>query len=243
MIGGNVKFAPAWTTPSPTIAKLDFAMDGATLASRTTAPFEYTWNSTSTNPGLHLFTFIVTDTAGNTGQLSIHLLVQPPVTVQIAQPLEGAIIEGKNTIITNVTVLGSVDRIEFVVDGEGIGTVTSAPYQLEWNPASLPAGKHVISVTVYDTENFSAQAQVSVNVALKQGLGALWIAALAIFVLLVVLIPLSLRKRKQFNRNGVSQFSMPGQAALHELEGLNPGKIWPLGSQEVRLGANEMRMM
>jgi Ca-activated chloride channel family protein len=239
IIGGNVKFTPAWTAPSTAIAQLDFIMDGTTLISRTAAPFEYTWNSTSTDPGTHSFTFTVKDTAGNTGQLSMNLDVQPPVTVEIAQPLEGTTIDRKITIIANVTALGSVARIEFAVDDQAIGAVTSAPYQLEWNPGSLPAGRHVISVTAYDTEDFSAKAQATVNVALRQGMGVLWIAALAILAVAAVLIPLSLRKRKQFGRSGGVQLAKQGQAALHELEGLNPGKIWPLGSQEVRLGRKQ----
>ena len=239
VIGGNVNFAPAWTAPSPSIAQLDISIDGKSVTSITAAPFEYTWNSTSTAPGQHSFTFTVKDTAGNTGQQSINLQVQPPVQVQLAQPLDGATITGKNTLIANVTALGSVNKVEFMVDGQEIGTVTSAPYQLDWDPGNLPAGRHVISVKVTDMQNFSADTQATVNVAIKQGLDILWIAVLVVLAVAAVMIPLSLRKRKQFGQSGVVEPVLPGQAALYELEGLSPGKVWPLGSQNVRLGRKQ----
>ena len=236
VIGGNVKFAPAWTGPSPAIAQLDISMDGKSITTVTAAPFEYTWNSTGTTPGSHAFTFLVKDTSGNTGQQSLNLQVQLPVQVQLSQPVEGATIAGKTTLVADVTALGSVQTVDFMVDGQPVGSVTSAPYQLEWNPGSLPAGRHVVGVKVTDMQNFSAETQATVNVAIKQGMDLVWIALLAVLAVAAVLIPISLRKRKQFVRVAASPSILPGQAILHELEGLNPGKLWPLGPQEVRLG-------
>jgi Ca-activated chloride channel family protein len=239
VISGNVRFAPTWTVPSPAIAQLDVSMDDKTLSSIITAPFEYTWNSTSTDPGKHFFTFVVTDTAGNTGQTSLDFLVQIPVTVQIVQPLEDATIEKNTSIMANVMALGVIDRVEFSVDGQKIGTVVSPPYQLEWDPGSFPAGRHVISVVAYDSDGFSAQAQATVNVAPKQALGVLWILGLVILAVAAILIPVSLRKRKKFGQSGAVELVPQVQAVLHELEGLNPGKDWPLGLQEVRLGRKQ----
>ena len=90
-------------------------------------------------------------------------------TVIITNPVDGATLTEPVTIKVEATDNESVDMVEFVVDGETIGTITSAPFDFAWNvsfwadgnthtvlaKATDPAGNvglsDLISVTVSTT--------------------------------------------------------------------------------------------
>jgi hypothetical protein len=233
IVGGNVFFAPETDIPARGIAKIDYLLDSTVLASQTTAPFSYNWVSTGATPGLRNFTFAITDIAGNTGQLSMDLNVTPPVSVEITAPAERAAILWTNTITANVSALGTVVKVEFAIDGQPLGTVTSPPYEMVWDPSGLPAGRHTVTVTATDTEGFTGVDENFVNIPPKS---LLWIALIILVVVGGVLIPIAVQKRKRFGMGGPGGSIKPGQVSLQELEGLNPGMTWPLGTLDVRLG-------
>ncbi len=239
VIFGNVTFAPQWTTPAPGIRQVDFLMDDAALNSLTTAPYEFTWDSTTAGFGVHAFTIRVTDTSGNVGTLNLNLDVEPPITISFVQPVDKATVEKKMPVQVNVTARGTVDRVEFSVDGQAPVSITQAPYDWNWEPASLPAGQHTITAKAYDTAGFTSEANVTVDIALKPSMGILLIAGIPVLLLAAILIPLALRKRKKYGPVEGGAGAAAGQAALTEVEGMNPGKTWVLGQNELRLGRKQ----
>jgi len=245
--GGIVKFAPQVSAPAP-VKRLDISVDGALLTSLTSPPFEYEWDSSKYPAGEHILSFEVEDMAGNAGEATLRLVVQPPIMVRIIAPTRGASIRGRTQLVAEVTAISTISRVEFWADGNLLETLESGPYEVNWDTSSVPAGPHILKVAAVDINGFSAEDELSVNVEIGQGLGAAWLALLAVVVLAGVLIPIGLRTRKkrsttlQKAAEPVAESSeaipslVPGEPFLRELEGMNPNHIWVLTTEEVRLG-------
>src|SRR4029079_363464 len=88
----------------------------------------------------------------------------PPAT-NITFPTNGASVSGTITISANASDDCSVNRVEFFVDGNLIGTDNSSPYSISWNTTTVSNGNHSLTTIAYDTANKSTtSASVSVNV-------------------------------------------------------------------------------
>ena len=117
--GGLVRFAPLVDWPAP-LKSLDITVDGTFLTSVIATPFEYEWNSITNaySSGVHEFVFKATDVAGNTGQASINLNVQPPITVSFSNLQDGQDVGKPLKISADVTTLVgiAIQRVEILVD-------------------------------------------------------------------------------------------------------------------------------
>jgi VWFA-related protein len=246
VIGGKVRFAPQVQAASP-LAEMDLTIDGQVLASRITQPFEYILDSANVAPGEHTFTLVVRDTAGNAGEHSISLKIEPPLTIQITSPMNGASLSEETLISAEVRGFSPITRVEFELDGSLIETVNVSPYEMLWNPATAPAGSHKVRAKVYDTSGYEATHEINVNVALKEQSGMLWIVALATLATAGIIVPLAFRSRRRRARYqpeaidpGIPSVAQSADAIskayLSEIEGNSPGERWPLSSTETRLG-------
>ena len=231
-VGGMVRFAP--TIDWPALKSLDILVDGAPLANITAAPYEYTWNSTdkSVSAGLHEFLFEARDAAGNTGQATIHLDVQPPIVLRVSN-LAASAYFGKSVVISaelapsaNIT----PQRVEILVDGTVIATLAAPPYQTEWKVLNT-AGPHVVAVRVYDANGSFLTEQVDATIPV--GFPG-WIILVGVLGMMALVIPLALHSRRRAAQ--AQPVPVVGRAVLHEIEGLSPGQTWPLGIAEIRLG-------
>ena len=68
-------------------------------------------------------------------------------------------------ITANATDNVGVSSVVFSVDGQAVGTDTTAPYSVSWNADAAGLGAHTISATAYDTSgNLSTSTAVTVTV-------------------------------------------------------------------------------
>lgn len=229
VVSGNVLLKPEVQSPAP-LAQMDIQLDGSPLQSVLVEPFEYTWDSTTVAPGRHQFTFIVTDKARNTAQASLSLDIQPPITVKVAAPAEGQELGGTTSVVADVASMAGIAKVEYAVDGKILQTVTSPPYEAAINWDDFAKGPHLLRVTATDVNGFSDTLERVIQV---RGTSDIWFLFLVLGLGLAALgIPFGLQSR----RKSAGAVVKTGQASLRELQGLNPGKVWPLGTQEVRLG-------
>jgi VWFA-related protein len=240
VVGGVEWFQPATDWPAP-IQRLDITVDGVLLESVESKPFQYEWDSTKTEKdiptGVHEFKFVMTDIAGNTGQTSVRLDVQPPITVRITQPDDGNTVSGPTSIVVDVTHLSDIQpgKVELVIDGQMVGSpLTAPPYEFPWDLANVPAGKHTVTVTGYDsTGQFTDSHEIIVDVAVGT---YTWMIALVLLLAIIgVMIPMAMRARKRMSSAGEPLIKAE-QVSLREIQGLNPNQIWPLGVNDVKLG-------
>jgi VWFA-related protein len=246
VIGGKIRFAPQVQAASP-LAEMDLTMDGQVLASRITQPFEYILDSANVAPGEHNFTLAVRDTSGNTGEYSLSLMIEPPLMIEIISPINGASLSEETLISAEVRGFSPITRVEFELDGSLLETVNASPYEMLWNPATVPAGGHKLRARVYDSSGYEASQEINLTVALKEQSGMLWIIALAALATAGIVIPLASRSRRRLSRSQLDskdQGILPNlesaevisNAYLSEIEGNSPGEKWSLTSAETRLG-------
>ena len=157
------------------IVGVQFRLDGNNLGTEdTTVPYSITWNTGAASNGNHALTARARDAAGNT-TLSASVTVTvtnatdvTPPSVSITAPAAGATVSGAAAAVTatasdNVAVVG----VQFKLDGANLGPeLTSGPYTVAWDSATIANGAHALSVVARDAAGNSAtSAPVSVTVS------------------------------------------------------------------------------
>ena len=151
-----------------TISRVEFYSGTSKVGERTAAP--YSWTLSSIAAGTYSLRAAAQDDRGATSwsnevQVTVVAGNQAP-TVSLTSPKGGTVFHAP----TNLTVAasatdadGSIDRVEFFADATLIGTVTTAPFAIEWR--DVAPGAYNLSAVAFD--NFGASttsAAVKINV-------------------------------------------------------------------------------
>lgn len=160
------------------VESVEFRVDGQTVATDTTAPYAWTWDTTTVTNGARNLTVMATDDAGNTttsAAVAVTVRNTAPPTVTLTAPNANATVAGTVTVSASAGDDVGVDRVEFFADGSRIGSPdTTAPYSVAWdtlNPA-MPAfdGTHELTARAWDGDGqVTAAAPRSVTVANTAG--------------------------------------------------------------------------
>ncbi len=151
LVRGTVNVA-ANANDNAAVARVEF-YDGPTLiGSDTTSPYSVPW--TTSGDGAHTLTATAFDTAGlsSTDTRAVTVDNTPP-TATVTSPLGGTV-SGTITITADGSdpAPGSgVASVQFLVDGNVVGTDTSSPYSTSWNSTTGTNGSHAITVRASDT--------------------------------------------------------------------------------------------
>lgn len=230
LVGGNILLKPDVLAPA-SLGQMDIQLDGSLLQTVLGEPFEYAWDSTTVSPGLHQFTFIVTDRAGNSGQASVSLDIQPPVVVNIIDPIEGEVLNRSKDVLLDISSLAGIAKVEFQLDGNIIQTVSSPPYTIEIKWGSYSKGPHSLKVMATDVNGFSGEQEIVV----QAGGNNFWFLILVIGLGIAALgIPLGLRNRRRSASSGVAGKQI--QPVLRQVQGQNAGQVWSLMPGEMSVG-------
>jgi YD repeat-containing protein len=94
-----------------------------------------------------------------------------PPTVNVTSPASGASISGATTLTATASDPSGIAGVQFLLDGKAIGSeITSAPYSMNWTPAGVTAGQHVIAARARDNaNNTSTSAGVNVTISVSNG--------------------------------------------------------------------------
>lgn len=91
--------------------------------------------------------------------------VDPPPSVTITAPAEGATVMGTVTIEASADDdPGPVTQVEFFADGTSLGTDTTAPYSATWDTTTAAEGAHTITATATASSGQTASDSNSVTV-------------------------------------------------------------------------------
>jgi RHS repeat-associated protein len=165
--GTVVNVAASAYDPDGTVAYVDLVLDGTTRIGRdTTAPYQFSWTSTV---GSHTLAVFPRDnlSADGLGQgITVNVVPNKVPVVSLTSPTNGANI-ATGTVI-NLTAAasdsdGSVQRVEFYVDGILVGQDTVAPYTVAWNST---LGTHTVVAKAVDNLNVvgtSTTSNITVN--------------------------------------------------------------------------------
>ncbi len=86
-------------------------------------------------------------------------------TVSITSPMASATVSGTQTIAVTATDDTAVSRVDLLIDGVTVASLSSAPYSLAWNTTKYANGGHTIVARAYDAAGNIGSAQVSVTVS------------------------------------------------------------------------------
>ena len=154
------------------VAGVQFKLDGANLGAEVTAaPYNVSWNTTTTANGSHSLTAVARDAAGNTATsvavaVTVSNVDATPPTVAITAPVNGATVAGSSVAVSatasdNIAVVG----VQFQLDGVNLGAEdTAAPYSISWNTGTVANGVHSLAAIARDGAGNTATSAVTVTV-------------------------------------------------------------------------------
>ncbi len=155
-VGGTVALT---TTTSADTTQVTFERSPAgagtwtTIAVDSTSPFGASLDTTPLADGLYDLRAVATDGANVVdSNVRTTRFDNTPPTGSVTAPASGATVGGPSVTLTaNAADGGSgVATVEFRVDGSSVGTASSAPWTLAWNPSSTPSGGHAVDAIITD---------------------------------------------------------------------------------------------
>ncbi|HET7176803.1 MAG TPA: Ig-like domain-containing protein [Gammaproteobacteria bacterium] len=174
-VSGTVTVAASASESGSSIADVQFRLDGSNLGSAVTAsPYHLSWDTTTASNGSHTLTAVATDAGGHSASATpVTVTVSnggvdtTPPTVAITSPADGATVSGSVTVYANAADDTSVTSVQFMLDGGKLGAaVTSSPYHVSWDTATVGNGSHSLSAVATDSAgNTAAATPVAVIVA------------------------------------------------------------------------------
>jgi thermitase len=161
-VSGNV-FVGVAATDNTAVTQVVLYANGQSVGSDSTAPYQFSWNSGQMADGNITLTAYAYDSANNTGissGVSVNVDNQPDnvdstaPTVSITSPAASS-----NTISGNVSITVSasddtgVTDVALYVNGQIVGTDSSAPYAFNWDSTRVADGNVSFVAYAYDAAN------------------------------------------------------------------------------------------
>lgn len=147
------------------MGKVDFYAGSTLLASDSTFPYSYTWDTTKIANATYAITARAYDTSSNsTTTGSVSLKVVNPPNVNVISPLAGATVKGTVTVSANASSLGGISRVDFYHGSTLFGTSSTSVYSTSLDTTKLADGTYTITAKAYDTGGLNASASVSVSI-------------------------------------------------------------------------------
>jgi hypothetical protein len=163
------------------VTRLDLQVNGTTVASDTSAPYGFSWNSAGVANGMANLVTVAFDAAGNVGRSATvavnvaNATATPAPTpsadtiapvVRIVNPVAGSV-SGN----VAVSVSASDDRgtaglsQQLLVDNAVVAQGSGGTLSYNWNTRKLKGGVHTVKAVVRDTAGNVGSTSVSVTVA------------------------------------------------------------------------------
>jgi subtilisin family serine protease len=159
------------------VTKVELYVNGVLKGTDTTAPYAFSWDSTTVANGSATLVARAYDSAGNQGT-SPSVAVQVAngtgdtvaPTVTISNPADGATVSGAVSLAASATDNVGVAMVSLYVDGKLL--CSSAPaVACTWNARKASAGTHTVSATAKDAAGNSGTASVKVTVGTSTATG------------------------------------------------------------------------
>jgi hypothetical protein len=151
------------------VTRVELWLDGVLGATATTAPYNFTWNTAASTNGSHTLQTKAYDAAGNMGVSSIMTVTASNLTatslaVSITNPTNGGTVPRNTYVMINASATDNttITRVQFYVDNNLLGTVSTAPYSYPWRVPGKK-GSHSVKAQAYDAKGNSAVQAITVT--------------------------------------------------------------------------------
>lgn len=140
------------------INRVDLMVNGSKLASDTTSPYSFSWDSSKVPDGNATLTASAYDAAGNYASSSVSVKVTNTTStdtvlpvVQITNPPNGTKVSGKLVVAGSATDNVAVTSMKMYIDGRLVAATTNgASLSYRWNSDQVAAGTHTIKAEAWD---------------------------------------------------------------------------------------------
>ena len=166
---GATTVSASATDPDGTIASVQFFANGVSIGADSTFPYSIPFTPTAT--GSYTLTAVATDNGGNqttsTGagspSVTVTNLAAPAIRITSPTPVQ---INSATTITATTTTAGSIASVQFLANGNALGTVTTAPLTFSWTPTA--AGTYTLSAVA--TDNLGSQTtSATISIVVSSG--------------------------------------------------------------------------
>ena len=154
------------------VTRVELSFNGTVVATSTTAPANFTWNTTQYGDGSYVLQAKAYDAAGNVGpSTTVSVTVQNSVpdttapTVQVLSPVSGSTVSGTLTVNVSASDNVGVTKVEWYLNGALIGSNSGGSAAFTWNTTTSANGTYILQARAYDAAgNVGTSANVSVTV-------------------------------------------------------------------------------
>ncbi|MHB8493569.1 MAG: S8 family serine peptidase [Casimicrobiaceae bacterium] len=155
------------------VTHVDLLVNGSVLASDTTAPYSFSWDSSALAGTNATLTAVAYDAAGNSATsqavtvtvASATTADTTPPTVSIASPTGGTV-SGVVSVSVNASDNVGVTKVNLLVNGALLASDSTSPYTFSWDSSSLAGSSATLTAVAYDAAGNSAtSAAATVTVA------------------------------------------------------------------------------
>lgn len=168
---------PVNVTASDNVAvtRVDLRVNSTVIASDTTGPFAFSWDSTGVANGMNSLVAIAYDAAGNaTGSTAVPVNVANTISrtladtaapvVAIANPSPGAVNGMVNVTVNATDDSGSAGiSLSLYIDGRLRATGSGSSLSYNWNSRKEAAGSHTLQAVARDQAGNTANSTVQVS--------------------------------------------------------------------------------
>jgi hypothetical protein len=162
------------------VARVDLTVNGTVVATDTTAPFSFSWNSAGVANGMANLVAVAHDAAGNVGRsttVAVNVANQttsttpspsgtdttPPV-VKISNPV-GGYVSGNVSVSVNASDNAGAAGISTVlkIDGVTMAQGSGGTLGYNWNTRKISYGQHVLTAVARDAAGNTSTTSVTVS--------------------------------------------------------------------------------
>lgn len=157
------------------VAKVEFYVNNSKLGESYSSPYYCNWDTKTVDNGYYTITVKAYDTSGNIGTTAIIVNVQNqqdtiPPSISIISPQNEATVAGIVNIKASVYDNVGIAKVEFYINGNYLGEVTSSPYEYSWNTNLVSNNtNYTITAKAYDNAGNIGTASITVRVLNQTG--------------------------------------------------------------------------
>jgi subtilisin family serine protease len=150
------------------VTKVDLKVNGTTVATDTTAPYAFSWNSVALPNGQASLTAVAYDAAGNSAAsaaITVSISNASTLAVAITKPANGSTVSGTVGVTASASTSGGTTGIKqsLYIDGALKATSSGGSLDYNWNTRKVANGRHTLSVVATDSAGNSSTNSVSVT--------------------------------------------------------------------------------
>ena len=147
------------------LSSVTLKIDGAAAGTDTSAPYVFTWNTSTVANGVHTLSATAVDASGNSSSVTLSVLVSNTLdttspTINITAPSDGNKVTTNVSVNVNTSDNVAVTKVELYVDGTLRAVSTSAPFTTKWNTAKAAKGMHSLFCKAYDAAGNTGVSQL-----------------------------------------------------------------------------------